>query len=220
MRFVVCGTTDQMHDVVSLAVGSAAKRFCLRGILQLFIRQLSSSSATARRSFGKRTISGGTAFSVKPPDGFAASYLMSNSLLVFALALFRTEAQISVEGENFVVDKTKSCAAVMTAHVNLLDAFFRGIETELLPRRLVDEKSRLLIGSVFIPVDDVVGDPLPPAIFEVEPDIVPVGAAVLLDAKLGLHYVPMFAARFPRDSKPLPCCGVEFLVLVPVAHFL
>ena len=119
---------------------------------------------------------------------------MGNPLLVCALALFRTEAQISVEGENFVVDQTKSAATVMTAHVNLLDAFFRGIETELLPRRLVDEEGRLLVGSVFTPVDDVVGDPLPLAVFEVEPDVVPVGAAVLLDAKLGLHHVSMFAA--------------------------
>jgi hypothetical protein len=83
---------------------------------------------------GKRTISGGTVLGVKPPDEFAASHLMSNPFFKCALAVFRTEAQISVEGENFVVDETKSAATVMTAHVNLLDAFYRGIETELLPR--------------------------------------------------------------------------------------
>ena len=143
---------------------------------------------------GKRTTSGGAAFSVKPPDEFAASYLIGNPVLVCALARFRTEPQIPIEGETFVVDETKSAATVMTTHVNLLDAFFRGIETELLPRRLVDEEGRLLIGSVFTPVDDVVGDTLPLAIFEVEPDVVPVGATILLDTKLGLHHVSMFAA--------------------------
>src|SRR5580700_10248592 len=67
---------------------------------------------------GKRTISGGTVLGVKPPDEFAASHLMSNPHFKCALAVFRTEAQISVEGENFVVDETKSAATVMTAHVN------------------------------------------------------------------------------------------------------
>jgi hypothetical protein len=131
---------------------------------------------------------------MKPPDEFAASYLMSNPFFKCALALFRTEAQISVEGENFVVDETKSTATVMTAHVNLLDAFYRGIETEFLPRRLVDEEGRSLIGSVFTPVDDVVGDTLPFAVFEVELGVVRVGAAVLLDTEFGSYHVSMFAA--------------------------
>ena len=85
---------------------------------------------------------------MKPPDEFAASHLISYPLLVCALAPSLTEAQIPFEGENFVVDETKSAATGMTAHVNLLDAFLRRIETEILPRRLVDKEGRLLIGSV------------------------------------------------------------------------
>jgi hypothetical protein len=91
-------------------------------------------SPAAETVSGKTTTSCRTVFSVTPADEFAVSYLMSNPLFECTPALFRTEAQISVKGENFVVDETKSAATVMTAHANLLDAFYRGIETELLPR--------------------------------------------------------------------------------------
>ena len=60
--------------------------------------------------------------------------------------------------------------------------------------------------------DDVGRDDFPLAIFE----ILPLVRIVLCDAETCFEYVTVIATRFPRNTEPVTCSRVHYLVIEPV----